>query len=69
MQKAAEPDEDITSIPIVLTGTMHQTERLRLRDYAQFRDPTTGEWRSTGSGSALGGKPFAEGRSHCDGVS
>ncbi|WP_176440346.1 M14 family metallopeptidase [Boseongicola aestuarii] len=30
---------NITSIPIVLTGTMHQAERLRLRDYAQFGDP------------------------------
>ena len=31
--------ENITSIPFVLTGTMHQAERLRLRDYAQFGDP------------------------------
>lgn len=29
----------ITGIPYVLTGTMHQAERLRLRDYAQFGDP------------------------------
>lgn len=29
----------MTSIPFVLTGTMHQAERLRLRDYAQFGDP------------------------------
>ena len=30
----------VTSIPFVLTGTMHQAKRLRLRDYAQFGDPT-----------------------------
>lgn len=29
----------ITGIPFVLTGTMHQAERLRLRDYGQFGDP------------------------------
>ncbi|QMU57927.1 MAG: succinylglutamate desuccinylase [Boseongicola sp.] len=31
--------KSITGIPLVLTGTMHQAERLRLRDYAQFGDP------------------------------
>jgi len=31
---------NITSIPFVLTGEMHQAERLRLRDYGQFGDPS-----------------------------
>ncbi len=36
---ALELVSNITGIPFVLTGTMHQAERLRLRDYARFGDP------------------------------